>query len=137
MTVAEKFSADPAILGVVGPMCSGSAVPAEDIYGANNVIMITPSSTAVAVTAQGFENVFRTVANDELQATVTVDYLFNELGIKSLAVLHDQSIYGEGIAAAVQKKFEEAGGTVSAFEGITRGESDYSAVVTNVNSGTS
>jgi branched-chain amino acid transport system substrate-binding protein len=136
VTVAEKFSADPAILGVVGPMCSGSAVPAEDIYGANNVIMITPSSTAVAVTAQGFQNVFRTVANDELQATVTVDYLFNELGLRSLAVLHDQSIYGEGIAAAVQKKFEEAGGTVTAFEGITRGESDYSAVVTNVNSDT-
>jgi len=133
VTVAEKFSADPAILGVVGPMCSGSAVPAEDIYGANNVIMITPSSTAVAVTAQGFQNVFRTVANDELQATVTVDYLTKELGKKNLAILHDQSIYGEGIATAVQKKFEEAGGTVTAFEGITRGESDYSAVVTSVN----
>jgi branched-chain amino acid transport system substrate-binding protein len=133
VTVAEKFSADPTILGVIGPMCSGSAVPAEDIYGANNVIMITPSSTAVAVTARGFENVFRTVANDELQATVTVDFLFNELGKKTLAVLHDQSIYGEGIATAVQKKFEAAGGTVTAFEGITRGESDYSAVVTSVN----
>ncbi len=132
VTVAEKFSADPAILGVVGPMCSGSAVPAEDIYGANNVIMITPSSTAVAVTAQGFQNVFRTVANDELQATVTVDFLTKELGKKTLAVLHDQSIYGEGIATAVQKKFEAAGGTVTAFEGITRGESDYSAVVTQV-----
>jgi branched-chain amino acid transport system substrate-binding protein len=135
VTVAEKFSADPAILGVVGPMCSGSAVPAEDIYGANNVIMITPSSTAVAVTAQGFENVFRTVANDELQATVTVDYLTKELGKKTLAILHDQSIYGEGIATAVKTKFEAAGGTVTAFEGITRGESDYSAVVTSVNAG--
>jgi branched-chain amino acid transport system substrate-binding protein len=133
VTVAEKFSADPAILGVVGPMCSGSAVPAEDIYAANHVVMITPSSTAVAVTAKGFENVFRTVANDELQATVTVDFLYNELGLKTLAILHDQSIYGEGIATAVQTKFKAAGGTVTAFEGITRGESDYSAVVTAVN----
>ncbi len=135
VTVAEKFSADPAVLGVVGPMCSGSAVPAEDIYAANNVIMITPSSTAIDVTSQGFENVFRTVANDDLQAEVTADYLKNELGINSIGVVHDQSIYGEGLATAVKDKFTALGGTVTSFEGITRGESDYSAVVSTSSSG--
>jgi branched-chain amino acid transport system substrate-binding protein len=131
VTVAEKFSADPSILGVIGPMCSGSTIPAEDIYAANHVVMITPSSTAVAVTAQGFENIFRTVPNDELQAEVTVDYLKNVLGLNSLAIIHDQSIYGEGLATAVKAKFEAAGGTVTSFEGINRGESDYSAVVSS------
>ena len=47
VTVAEQFSADPSILGVVGPMCSGSIVPARDIYAKNHVLMITPSGTAV------------------------------------------------------------------------------------------
>lgn len=135
VTVAEQFSADPFILGVIGPMCSGSIVPAEDIYAAHYVVMITPSGTAIPVTALGYENVFRTVANDDLQAEVTVDFLTNELGITSLAVIHDQSIYGEGLATAVKDKFEAAGGTVSAFEGITRGESDYSAVVSTVLTG--
>ncbi len=129
VTVAEKFSADPLVLGVVGPMCSGSAVPAEDIYAAHNVIMITPSSTAIAVTAGGFGNVFRTVANDDLQAEVTADYLFNVLGVKTIGIIHDQSIYGEGLATAVKEKFTALGGTVTTFEGVTRGESDYSAVV--------
>ena len=129
VTVAEQFSADPNILGVIGPMCSGSIVPAEDIYAANHVVMITPSGTAVVVTANGYENVFRTVPNDDLQAQVTVDFLTNELHVKSLAIIHDQSIYGEGLATAVKEKFEAAGGTVSSFEGINRGESDYSAVV--------
>ncbi len=132
VTVAEQFSADPAVLGVVGPMCSGTVVPAADIYGANHVIMITPSSTAVAVTARGFENIFRTVPNDELQAQVTVDYLKNVLGLSTLSIVHDQSIYGEGIATAVKDKFEAAGGTVTAFEGVNRGESDYSAVVSTI-----
>jgi len=135
VTVAEKFSADPAVLGVIGPMCSGSIVPAEDIYAANHVVMITPSGTAVVVTSKGFENVFRTVANDDLQAAVTVDFLTKELNLNSLALIHDQSIYGEGLANAVKTKFEEAGGTVTAIEGITRGESDYSAVVTDVTAG--
>ena len=129
VTVAEQFSADPNILGVIGPMCSGSIVPAEDIYAANHVVMITPSGTAVAVTAQGYETVFRTVPNDDLQAQVTVDYLTKELGLTSIAIIDDQSIYGEGLATAVKQKFEAAGGTVTSFEGINRGESDYSAVV--------
>jgi len=94
VTVAEQFSANPYLLGVVGPMCSGTVVPAMDIYGENKVLMITPSSTAVAVTAAGYQNIFRIVANDDLQAEVAVDYIFNELGLTSLAIVHDQSIYG-------------------------------------------
>jgi branched-chain amino acid transport system substrate-binding protein len=136
VTVAEKFSADPNILGVIGPMCSGSVVAAEDIYHANHVIMITPSSTAIPVTANGYEEVFRTVANDTLQGQVTVDYLKNVLGLNSIAIIHDQSVYGEGIAETVKELFEAAGGTVTSFEGINRGESDYSAVVSTSTTGT-
>jgi len=132
VTVAEQFSANPYLLGVVGPMCSGTVVPAMDIYGENKVLMITPSSTAVAVTAAGYQNIFRIVANDDLQAEVAVDYIFNELGLTSLAIVHDQSIYGEGIAQAVQSKFEAAGGTVTGFEGLTRGDQDFSAVISTI-----
>jgi branched-chain amino acid transport system substrate-binding protein len=110
-------------------MCSGSVVPAEDIYAAHKVVMITPSSTAIAVTAPGYENVFRTVANDTLQAQVTADYLFNVLGVKTIGIIHDQSVYGEGLATAVKEQFTALGGSVSTLEGITRGESDFSAVV--------
>ncbi|MBN1429477.1 MAG: branched-chain amino acid ABC transporter substrate-binding protein [Anaerolineae bacterium] len=132
VTVAEQFSADPAILGVVGPMCSGSVVPASEIYDKNHVIMITPSSTAVVVTARGYENLFRIVANDELQAEVTVGFLTEDLGLKTLGLIHDQSIYGEGLAEAVRDKFEEAGGEVIAYEGLTRGETDYSSIIATV-----
>ena len=132
VTVAEQFSANPYLLGVVGPMCSGSVVPASAIYGQNSVLMITPSSTAVKVTAQGFENIFRIVANDDLQAEVSVDFMMNELGVQTLGIVHDQSIYGEGIAMAVQSKLEAAGGTVTGFEGITRGDQDFSAMIASL-----
>ena len=135
VTVAEQFSADPTLLGVVGPMCSGSIVPAEDIYGKNHILMITPSGTAVIVTAKGFENVFRTIPNDDKQAEVTVDYLTKTLNVKTLAVVHDSSIYGQGVAEAVQKKFLAAGGKVSGFQGVTRGDTDFSAVVSAVVAG--
>ncbi len=135
VTVAEQFSADPQVIGVVGPMCSGTVVAASDIYAAHNVVMITPSSTAVVVTARGYENVFRVVANDDLQAKVTTDFLVDEVKAKSLALLHDQSVYGEGIAEAVKTKFTAAGGTVTGMEGITRGETDFSAIISTVLAG--
>lgn len=132
VTVAERFCADPIILGVVGPMCSGSVVPASDIYDKHRVVMVTPSSTAVIVTSRGFQNIFRVVANDDLQAKVTVEHLFTDLGLRSLAALHDQSIYGQGIAEAVKDKFEAAGGTATDIQGITRGDIDFSAVISTI-----
>jgi branched-chain amino acid transport system substrate-binding protein len=132
VTVAEQFAADPDVLAVIGPMCSGSVVPASDIYADHHLIMLTPSSTAVVVTARGYENIFRIVANDDLQAATTVNYMTEELGLTKLAVLHDQSIYGQGIAEAVHGKFAAAGGTVTAIEGITRGDTDFSAVINTI-----
>ncbi|MBN1266083.1 MAG: branched-chain amino acid ABC transporter substrate-binding protein [Anaerolineales bacterium] len=132
VTVAELFVADPSVIGVIGPMCSGSVVPASDIYAEHNMVMVTPSSTAVVVTARGYENLFRTIANDDLQATVAVDYISGELGLTTLAVMHDQSIYGEGLGEAVASKFEAAGGTVTTIQGITRGDTDFSAVISTV-----
>ncbi len=132
VTVAELFSAEPSLLGVVGPMCSGAAVPASEIYGEHNVIVVTPSVTAVVVTARGFENLFRIVANDDLQAQVSVNYLTEQLGVTSLGVIHDSSIYGQGVAEAVRDYFTAAGGTITGFEGITRGDTDFSAVVSTM-----
>ena len=125
VTVAERFVADPALLAVVGPMCSGSAVPASAIYDEHHVVWVSPSVTAVVVASSGYQNFFRTVANDALQAEVTVDFLSGDLGLKTLGIIHDSSIYGQGIADTVESDFEAAGGTVTAYEGITRGDTDF------------
>ncbi len=47
VTVAEQFAADPDVLGVIGPMCSGSVFPASAIYAEHNVIMITPITLSI------------------------------------------------------------------------------------------
>jgi branched-chain amino acid transport system substrate-binding protein len=135
VTVAEQFAADPTLLAVIGPMCSGSVVPASDIYAEHNIIMVTPSSTAVVVTARGYKNLFRLVANDDLQAQTTVDFIRKDLALSTLAVLHDQSIYGQGIAEAVHGKFAAAGGDVTGIEGVTRGDVDFSAVIATILAG--
>ena len=97
--------------------------------------MISPSAQSVIVTARGLENVFRIIPNDNHQAQVAVDYLYNILKIKTLGIIQDQSASGQGLADAAQVYFKVAGGTITGYQGITVGETDFSAVIATILSG--
>src|SRR5207302_810307 len=63
---AQKLVTD-GVVGVVGPYCSGDAIPASTIYHRANLAMITPASTNPKLTEQGFNDIFRTVGRDDEQ----------------------------------------------------------------------
>jgi len=135
VTVATQFSARADMLGVIGPMCSGSVVPVSEIYSKVHLLMISPSAQSVIVTARGLENVFRIIPNDNHQAQVAADYLYNILKVKALGIVQDQSASGQGLADAVQVYFKVAGGTITGYQGINVGETDFSAVIATILSG--
>ena len=130
--VAQKFAADGKILGVVGHMCSSASIPASDIYEQAHIVMISPSSTAVALTNRGLETVNRVAWNDAVQGSAAAEYLYNELGVKKVAVIHDGSAYGQGLADVFKETFEGLGGEVTDYEGITVGEKDFRATLTKI-----
>jgi branched-chain amino acid transport system substrate-binding protein len=132
MAIAEKFSADPLFVGIIGHMCSPSSIPASKTFEKNGYIMISPSSTAAEYTARGMENVFRTCFNDAVQGKVAARYAVNVLKLKTAAVLHDKSSYGQPIAENFKETFEELGGKVLTFEGVTRGDKDYRPILTKI-----
>ncbi|MCP4404274.1 MAG: branched-chain amino acid ABC transporter substrate-binding protein [bacterium] len=132
MAIAEKFSADPLFVGIIGHMCSGSSIPASKTFEKNGYVMISPSSTAAEYTARGMENVFRTCFNDAVQGKVAARYAAEVLKLKTVAVLHDKSQYGQPIAENFQNTFEGLGGKVVTFEGVTRGDKDYRPILTKV-----
>ncbi len=132
MAIAEKFSADPQFVGIIGHMCSGSSIPASKTFEKHNFSMISPSSTAADYTARGMQNVFRTCFNDAAQGTVGARYATNILKMKTAVVLHDKSQYGQPIADNFRKTFAELGGKVLTFEGVTRGDKDFRPVLTKI-----
>jgi branched-chain amino acid transport system substrate-binding protein len=72
--------------------------------------------------------VFNRVAfTDQMQGEFAAKYIYEELGVRKLAVMHDGGAYGQGLAELTAGFFEGLGGTVVAQEGITPGETDYSA----------
>ena len=116
---------------VMGHICSGSTKAALAIYKDANIICVSPSATNPPLTQSGdYPNFYRTIASDDAQAKLEVDYALDVLKVKKIAVIHDKGDYGKGLAEFAKKFIKASGkGEVVLFEGVTPGAVDYSAVV--------
>ena len=119
---------------VIGHICSGATKAAMGIYKDSNIIAISPSATNPGLTQSGdYPNFYRTIASDDAQAKLDVDFALNTLKMKKIAVIHDKGDYGKGFAEFAKKFIEEDGrAEVVLFEGVTPGAVDYSAVVQKI-----
>jgi branched-chain amino acid transport system substrate-binding protein len=131
VTVAKDLT-NQKVAGVVGHFCSSSTIPASEIYDEAGIIAITPGSTNPAVTERGLGAMFRMCGRDDQQGIVAGDYIVDVLKGKKVAVLHDKDTYGQGLADATKAQLVKRGVTPVLYEGLTRGEKDFSAVVTKI-----
>jgi branched-chain amino acid transport system substrate-binding protein len=117
---------------VVGHLCSGSTQPASKLYEEEGILMITPAATNPAITQQKYKMVFRTIGTDDQQGPTAGEYIAKTIKPKKLAILHDKQQYGEGIAKEVDKTVKAAGVKPVLFEGINKGQTDFSALITKM-----
>lgn len=119
---------------VLGHICSGATKAALGIYKDTNIICMSPSATNPALTQSGeYPNFFRTIAPDDAQARLEVDFTLNKLKVNKIAVLHDKGDYGKGLAEFVKKFLEQSGkAEVVLYEGVTPNAVDYTAVVQKI-----
>lgn len=131
---ANKLISDPKIAGVAGHLNSGCSIPSSKVYARKNMIMISPASTNPKLTLQGYKNVFRVCTTDNVQGSYAAEYLLKTRGFKRVAVMHDKTPYGQGLAEEFRNHFEKIGGTALTFEGINFGDKDFNAVLTKIKS---
>lgn len=132
VAVAQKLIVDNDLLAVVGHWNSGVAIPSSEVYAKGNLAMVSPANTANAVTDRGLANVNRICARDDAQGPAGADFAFNEMKAKTVFIVQDKTTYGQGVADEFQKQYEKVGGKVLGYEGITSGESDFSAVLEKI-----
>jgi branched-chain amino acid transport system substrate-binding protein len=130
--VANKFVADPTLVAVAGHLFSGATAAAMPIYEAAGIPMLSPSATNPALTTKGSKVFNRVPFTDAAQGKAAATYIYNELGFRKIAILHDGEDYGKGLAEIVKASFEELGGEVVEFQGITSKEADYTPVLTTI-----
>lgn len=128
VAVANKIVND-GVQFVVGHLCSSSTQPATDVYEDEGILTITPASTSPAITERGYQLVFRTIGLDSYQGPTAANHIANIIKPSRVAVIHDKQQYGEGIATAVRATLEEKGVDVVLFEGINKGDKDFSPLV--------
>ncbi len=117
---------------VAGHFCSGSSIPASQVYNEEGVIQISPASTNPKLTEQGFKNVYRVCGRDDQQGQIAGKYLAEKYKGKNVAILHDKSAYGKGLADETQKALNAIGQKEKVYEAYTAGEKDYSALVSKL-----
>lgn len=130
--VAAKLVSEK-VVAVMGHICSGATKSALGIYRDSNLVCISPSATTPVLTQSGeYPNFFRSIAPDDAQAKLAVNFIKDNLKLKSLVILHDKGDYGKGFAELVKEFAEVAGIKVLLFEGVNPGAPDYSAVINKV-----
>jgi branched-chain amino acid transport system substrate-binding protein len=90
-------------VGVIGHYNSHCSIAASQIYHQRGVPQISPASTNPRLTEQGYANVFRTCGRDDQQGAVAAAFALDVLGAKKVAVFHDGTTYGLGLAGEFKK----------------------------------
>lgn len=131
VSVANKFVGD-GVKFVVGHFNSGVTIPASEVYQENGMVVVTPSATNPKLTERKMWNVFRTCGRDDQQGAVAADYIVKNLKGKKVAVVHDKTTYGQGLADETKKAMNAKGVKEALYEGVNTGEKDFSALVSKI-----
>jgi branched-chain amino acid transport system substrate-binding protein len=129
--VAQKL-VDAGAIAVVGHLNSGCSVPASKIYSDASIAQVSPSSTAIKYTHQGYKTTFRVVANDAQQGAAMGNYAIDGLHVKTAAVVDDRTQYGGGLAEEVAKTLESRGVKIVARDFTNDKATDFSAILTKI-----
>ena len=136
---ADTVIGDPRVVGVIGTSCSAAAVAASPILSEAGLVMISPTNTAPALTSDLRGNAgpdyhpgyYRTANNDLHEAEAVAKFAYDDLGLRSMAVIHDGDPYSSGLANAFTAAFEQHGGSV-AVATVNKGDTDMIPVLTQV-----
>jgi len=134
VAVAKKLVAD-GVKFVVGHVCSHSSIPAAKVYSQAKVLMISPASTNPDLTDKGSFGIFRVCGRDDVQGKIAGQLLAHRWPNSKIAIIHDNTTYGHGLASQTKTALNNAGVTETIFEKYSPGKSDYSELVTRLQDG--
>ena len=134
---ALGITGDPRVAGIIGTNCSAAAVAASPIVSEAGMVMISPSNTSPRLTSDLAGNAspdyhpgyHRVASNDLHQARALSDFVYNELGLRTVATVHDGDPYTTALVEAFANAFGALGGEVPVQAAIEKGATDMTDVL--------
>ncbi|WP_131864672.1 branched-chain amino acid ABC transporter substrate-binding protein [Biostraticola tofi] len=134
VAVANRLVDQSHVAAVVGHFCSSSTMPASEVYDDAGIISMTPGSTNPQITERDMPGIFRMCGRDDQQGLIASNYIIDKLKAKRIAIIHDKDTYGQGLADATRGELNRRGVKEVLYEGLSRGEKDFNALVTKIRS---
>lgn len=130
-TVAQQFSANSGVFGIVGPGGSSEALASLPILKKVGLFYVASSATRTSLTNGDWRGYFfRVVPNDSVQGPTMANFLTQRLGVKagdSVMIVDDQEAYSTGLAQTIGAKLKSAGVAVDR-ESVQQTDTDFSAL---------
>lgn len=130
VNVAQKLI-DSGVKYVMGPYCSGVAIPASRVYSDAGV-MLSTVGTNPKVTQGGYKNLYRIIASDSQVGSSMATYAAKVLKAKTVGVIDDRTAFGQGVAEEFIKVAKSSGLQVAAHEYTTDKSTDFATILTNL-----
>lgn len=130
VSVANKM-VNEGVTGLIGHFNSSCSIPASDVYNRSEVPMISPGSTNPQLTEKGYKGVFRVCGRDDQQGKVAAEFVTGRLKLRKIAVIHDKTTYGQGLADEFRKALGDKVEVVF-YGGIIQGDKDFKGVLTTI-----
>jgi branched-chain amino acid transport system substrate-binding protein len=136
----RAFVSDDAVLAMIGPFNSSVARAEIPITNDAGLTQISPSATNPGLTKGSdaaslrtshpdVNTFFRVCTTDDRQGAAGAQFA-HKLGLKKAFIVDDNETYGKGLADVFDAQFKSLGGTVLGHEHLTKGQTDYKALLT-------
>lgn len=124
-----RHLADQGVVMVAGHRSSDTSIAAAPVYGEAGIVQISPSATSPRFTDEGPLTAFRVCGRDDNQGRVAARMLAAHYPDAAIAVLHDDSVYGKGLATEVLRGLRTRGLRESLIETYASGTVDFSPLI--------
>ena len=131
-----KEMADKKVKFVAGHLCSAASIGASAIYAKRGIVMISPVSTNPMLTdaafRKGWKSIFRVSGRDDAQGVVAGKFLATEYKGQKVAIVHDGSAYGKGLAEVTRKSMRAVGAHEAMYEAYAAGQKSFAALISKM-----
>lgn len=131
VNIANKIVAEDKYAAVIGGFGTTPTMAALPIYEEAKIPNYTPSASHADLTAQG-DYIFRNYLTQAVESKQYADFVYNELGIKSMAIIHVNNDWGNNAAKLFTEEYEALGGVVTDTQTYLPGQtSDFTPMISS------
>ncbi len=144
---AKRAILDEDVVAYIGPYNSQAAGISMPLLNEAGLLQISPAVTWIGLTKKnsigppdepgkyrpsGRITFGRVCPTDETQGPMAADFLKSDLKAKTVYILNDREIYGQGVSGLFEKRCKELGIKVLANEGIDATQIEFSALMNKI-----